>query len=326
VRKVLLDRPLHEEAMKKLSESTQLIEVYDFDFERLREEIKNADGVICSAAFKIGRQEIASAANLRVIGRPGVGYDNVDIKAATEAGIPVVYVPDGPTESVAEHVTCFMFMLAKKIRVVEGALRERGDFGIRSKVTGIELFGKNMGIIGAGRIGKRVAEIAKRAFSMKIIIYDPFVKDLGDFLDGDYELTYELESLLKRADVISVHIPLNKETEGFIGREQFEMMKRTAIFINTSRGRVVKERDLIDVLREGRIWGAGLDVFEKEPPDPDNPLFELDNVVVTPHLSSFTDGGKLKMGMGVVKGVLDVFEGRFPEYIVNPEVWEKRRR
>jgi D-3-phosphoglycerate dehydrogenase len=324
--KILLDRPLHKEALNLLKKNVEVIEIYYNDTEKLIKNLTGVEGVICSAVFKIGKKEIENSKNLKVIGRPGVGYDNVDISAATNAGIPVVYAPDGPTESVAEHVFGLTIMLAKKINVVEKALRARGDFLIRTRVTGMELYGKTIGLIGAGRIGKRVAEIAKKAFNMKIIIFDPYLSDCKDFLNGEFSRMENLSELLKNSDVISVHIPFNKKTEKFIGEKEIDLMKSTAIFINTSRGGVVDEKALITALKNGKIAGAGLDVFEKEPPDPDNPLFKLENTVVTPHLSSFTDEGKLKMGMDVVKGALDVLEGRKPQFIVNPGVWDNRKK
>jgi len=324
--KILLDRPLHKEALNLLKKNVEVIEIYNNDTKTLAKNLREVEGVICSAVFKIGKKEIENSENLKVVGRPGVGYDNVDISAATNMGIPVVYAPDGPTESVAEHVFGMMIMLAKKINVVEKALRAKGDFLIRTKVTGMELYGKTIGLIGAGRIGKRVAEIAKKAFNMNIIIFDPYLSDCKDFLNGEFSQVENLSELLRKSDVISIHIPFNKNTEKFIGEKEFDLMKNTAIFINTSRGGVVDEKALVAALKNGKIAGAGLDVFEKEPPDPDNPLFKLENTVVTPHLSSFTDEGKLKMGMDVVKGALDVLGGRKPRFIVNPEVWDSRRK
>ena len=325
MKKVLIDRPLHEKALSELEEYAEVIKIFNNDKKELQDALKIADAVICSAALKMTEEMISIAENLKVIGRPGVGYDSVDVSYATRMGIPVVYAPDGPTESVAEHVTGFMIMLAKKIEIVERALKINGDFGIRTRVTGMELQGKVLGLIGAGRIGKRTAEIAKSGLGMEIMIFDPYFKD-DNFLGGDFTLASEINELLEKADVVSVHIPHSKETEKIIGEREFNLMKKNAIFINTSRGKVVDERALIEALKNKEIQSAGLDVFEKEPPDPDNPLFKMENVVATPHLSSFTDDGKMKMGVTVVKGVIDVLENVCPEFIVNGEVWEKRKK
>jgi len=326
MKRVLIDRPLHKKALAELESYAEVVKIYNNDKKALKDSIKTVDAVICSVALKMTEEMISIAKNLRVIGRPGVGYDSVDIKAATKEGIPVVYAPNGPTESVAEHVIAFMLMLAKKIEFVERALRKDGDFGIRTRVTGMELKGKTLGLIGAGRIGKRVGEIAGAGLGMKIHIYDPFFDKDTDLLKGNFTLVADLNELLETSDVISLHIPYTEDTEKFIGKQEFKRMKKEAIFINTARGKIVDEQALIEALKNGEIQSAGLDVYEKEPPDPDNPLFKLDNTVVTPHLSSFTDDGKMKMGMAVVKGVIDVLEGNYPEFIVNSEVWNKRRK
>jgi len=323
--KILIDRPLHKDAFKLLSENAEVIEIYDDNREKIVQALETVDGVICSAALRMGKQEISIGRNLKVIGRPGVGYDSVDIEAATAAGIPVVYTPDGPTESVAEHVIAMMLILAKKINIVEKSLRNKGDFGIRTRVTGIELQGKTLGLIGAGRIGKRTAEIAASGLGMNILIYDPYAKIDNTTNSWNFTQVNDVRTLLEKADVVSIHIPFTEKTKNFMGEEEFNTMKKTAFFINTARGGVVDEAALIKALNEGVIAGAGLDVYEKEPTDPDNPLFFMDNTVVTPHLSSFTDDGKRKMGVTVVKGTLDVLSGNHPEFIVNSEVWEKRR-
>jgi D-3-phosphoglycerate dehydrogenase len=322
--KILIDRPLHKDAFKLLSENAEIIEIYDDNREKIVTALETVDGVICSAALRMGKEEIDLGKNLKVIGRPGVGYDSVDIEAATAAGIPVVYTPDGPTESVAEHVIGMMLILAKKINIVEKQLREKGDFGIRTRVTGMELQGKTLGLIGAGRIGKRTAEIADAGLGMNILIYDPYFKS-DPAIKWKFAQVSDLKTLLEKADVVSIHIPFTEKTKKFMGAEEFKTMKKTAFFINTARGGVADETALIRALDEGWIAGAGLDVYEKEPPDPDNPLFSMENTVVTPHLSSFTDDGKRKMGVTVVQGELDVLSGKYPEFIVNPEVWERRR-
>lgn len=326
MKRVLIDRPLHKKVLAELEKYAEVVKIYNDDKKALEDSIRTVDAVICSAALKMTEEIISLAKNLKAIGRPGVGYDSVDIKAATKKGIPVVYAPDGPTESVAEHVIGFMIMLAKKLTLVERALKEDGDFGIRTRITGMELKGKVLGLVGAGRIGKRVAEIAGPGLGMEIQIYDPFFDKNTDFLNGRYTLVADLNELLETSDVISIHIPYTKDTEKFIGKQEFKRMKKEAIFINTARGKVVDEQALIEALKNGEIQSAGLDVYEKEPPDPDNPLFKLDNTVTTPHLSSFTDDGKMKMGMIVVKGIIDVLEGNYPDFIVNGDVWKKRRR
>ncbi len=324
--KILIDRPLHKDALKLLSDNAEVIGIYDDNREKIVKALETVDGIICSAALRMGKEEITIGRNLKVIGRPGVGYGSVDIEIATAAGIPVVYAPDGPTESVAEHVIGLMLILAKKINIVEKHLRNKGDFRIPTRVIGMELQGKTLGLIGAGRIGKRTAEIAGAGLGMNILIYDPYVKIDNTTINWDCTQVNNLKTLLEKADVVSIHTPFTEKTRNFMGQEEFKTMKKTAFFINTARGGVVDEAALVRALDEGLIAGAGLDVFEKESTDPDNPLFFMENTVVTPHVSSFTDEGKRKMGVTVVQGELDVLAGNYPEFIVNPEAWEKRRK
>ncbi len=322
--KVLVDRPLHKEAYDLLSKNAEIIEIYDDDYSKLEKALKVADGVICSAALKMKDYEISIGENLRVIGRPGVGYDSVDVDAASKRGIPLVYTPDGPTESVAEHVVMMMLMAAKKVNCVQPPLKESGDFGVRTRVTGMELQGKILGLAGFGRIGRRTGEIASAGLGMKVLVFDPYINKAD--LPADYELVENLTALASASDIISLHMPYSESTHKIFGSKEFTAMKPEGIFINTARGAVVDEEALIDALEAGSIGGAGLDVYTKEPPEKDNRLFGFENVIATPHLSSFTHDGKRKMGVMVVRGVLDVLAGKEPEFMVNRGIWEKRRK
>lgn len=302
--KVLVDRPLHKEAFKLLSENAEVVEIYNDDRKEIDKALREVSGVICSAALKMREHEISIAENLKVIGRPGVGYDSVDVAAASRYGIPLVYTPDGPTESVAEHVILLMLMCTKRINTVQKALKENGDFGIRTRVTGTEVQNKTLGLIGFGRIGQRTGEIAAAGLGMKVIVYDPYITV------KDFKQVSSLDELLTGSDVVSIHIPFSDATAKLMGKREFSLMKKSAYFINTARGGVVDEEALIEALEKEEIAGAGLDVYTQEPPERDNRLFTFENVVATPHLSSFTDDGKRKMGVGVVRGVLDVLSGK----------------
>jgi len=323
--KILIDRPIHEEALSLLSKHAEVVAIFDDDRAKLEKALKEVDGVICSAALKMRETEIAMGTRIKVIGRPGVGYDSVDVGSCSSHGIPLVYTPDGPTESVAEHVIAMVLMAAKQISLVQKALKERGDFGIRNKVTGMEVQGKTLGLAGFGRIGRRTAEIAVKGLGMKALVFDPYLKGKPD-TGFEYGVAGSLVELAKAADFLSIHVPYSSETDKMIGGKIFAAMKKTATLINTSRGGVIDEAAMIEALRSGTIAGAGLDVFEKEPPEKDNPLLAMENVIVTPHLSSFTEDGKRKMGVAVVEGVLDVLAGRKPQFMVNGEIWEKRRK
>lgn len=324
MKRVLIDRPLHPDALKLLSENAEVIEIFNDNKEAINAALKIADGVICSAALKMRKPEISMSGNLKVIGRPGVGYDSVDVEESSKHNIPLVYTPDGPTESVAEHVIALMLMCTKSINLVQKALKVDGDFGIRTKVTGIEVQGKTMGLVGFGRIGQRVGEIAALGFGMKVVVFDPYLNEKTVSFPK-YEKLETLNELLEISDVVSLHIPFMETTADLFGVDEFRRMKNTAFLINTARGGVVNENALINAIESKEIAGAGLDVYAQEPPEKDNRLFSFDNVITTPHLSSFTYDGKRKMGLGVVQGVLDVLNGKKPEFLVNGEIWNQRR-
>ncbi len=323
MKSVLLDSPIHGDALTLLEREVEVLCFYEASLEELRQALAGTNGAIVSSRFPIRRNEMEAAPRLEVVGRPGAGVDSVDVWAATEMGIPVVYTPEGPTESVVEHALGFMLMLAKQMRSADAAVRG-GDFAFRTRVQGTELWGKTLGIIGGGRIGSRLASVCSSGFDMRVLLYDPYLTPAQATACGG-ALCSSLEQVLRESDFVSIHTPLTPETRGAIGAQEVSWMKPTAFLVNTSRGPVVDESALIKALQEGRIAGAGLDVFEKEPPDPDSPLFELDNVVLSPHMASFTDEGRYRMGVTVAEQVLQVLRGECPRYLANPDVWEQRR-
>jgi D-3-phosphoglycerate dehydrogenase len=323
MKRVLLDSPIHPQALAVLEKDAAPLLKFEASLAELRQVLPQVHAAIVSTRFPITAGEVQSAERLEVIGRPGAGVDSVDVEAATEAGIPVVYTPDGPTESVAEHALCFMLMLSKQMLHADAAVRD-GDFQFRTRVHGRELYGKTLGIIGGGHIGSRVAAICRSAFEMKVLIYDPYIgADQARECGG--ELCSEIDELMASSDVVSIHTPLTADTRGLVGAKQLNAMKPSAFLVNTSRGPVVDEPALIEALREGRIAGAALDVFEQEPPDSDCELLTMPNVALSPHMASFTDEGRYRMGMGVVQQVLEVLQGERPRFLANPAVWEHRR-
>jgi phosphoglycerate dehydrogenase-like enzyme len=266
-----------------------------------------------------------SAPSLLVIGRYGAGIDNIDVAAATVRGLPVVYAPFGPTESTAEHAVLLIMATARRLPFFERAAR-RVDFGLQSRpeLMGMELEGKILGVVGYGRIGQRVAEICRDGLHMQVRAYDPFQEPKTIAACGDACVT-DLMALARAVDVLTVHSPFTSDTRHLISREVLRAMKPGALLVNTSRGPVVDEEALIEALQDGHLGGAGLDVFDPEPPLADNPLLQLDNVVVTPHIGSFTEDGRRRMGMAAAHGVVDVLSGQYPKHLANPEVWERRR-
>jgi D-3-phosphoglycerate dehydrogenase len=259
---------------------------------------------------------INAAPKLKVIGRHGVGYDNIDIVAAAKRGIPVVYAPGSNDISVAEHAVSLMAGLSKALTQADKALKERGDYQFRMAVKTTEMFGKTVGVIGLGSIGRKVAAICKNGFNMNVIAYDKFVQSSVAEQMG-IKMVDDILSLMAAADFVTVHVPYNTETFHLIGEKEFAVMKKTAFFINTSRGPVVDEAALINALQENRFRGAGLDVFEVEPTLPDNPLFSMDNVIVTPHMAAHTEEGLIRMATVAAQGVLDVLNGRTPQFVAN---------
>ncbi len=260
---------------------------------------------------------------LKVVARTGMGLDNIVVPAATERGILVTNTPDAPTESTAEHAVALLLSLSK--RVVVGDRSLRGASVVPADLMGTELRGRVLGVVGLGRIGRRVAEICGKGLGMRVAAYDPYV-EAGVANSLGVEMIGSLEALLSQADVVTLHTSLTPETQHLIGEQELRWMKPGAYLINVSRGGVVDEGALVQVLQEGHLAGAGLDVFASEPPAPDNPLLNLPGVpiVATPHMGSRTRRGVRAMHEGAADQVLQILRGERPDFLVNPEVWPGR--
>ncbi len=263
--------------------------------------------------------------DLLVLARHGVGLDNVDLAAATERGVFILYTPQAMITAVAEHAVAFMLGLAKSVKRGDVALKE-DKYHTRDLLGAVDLHGKTLGVIGCGRIGSRVSLMCAHGLGMNIITYDPYISDEQARLAGAVRKP-TLAEVLQAADVVTMHTPLNAETRHMIGSAQLAMMKPTAYLINTSRGPVVDEPSLVAALSAGTIAGAGLDVFEKEPTTPDNPLFAMPNVMCTPHSAGSSLECMQRIATTVAKGILAVFHGERPDAacMANPDVWEQRR-
>jgi D-3-phosphoglycerate dehydrogenase len=240
--------------------------------------------------------------------------DNVDIEAATEKKILVCNLPRANNLSVCEHAISLIMTCAKQLEYMEDGVRQ-GNWKARNAGTPVEIEGKTLGVVGMGHIGSLVAKKCHDGLGMKILAYDPYVVE--KFKDYDYRFCGSLEELFKQADFVTLHCPNIPETKGMVTRELLFAMKPSAYIINTARGGVIVEKALIDVLKENRIAGAGLDVFEKEPPDADNPLLNMVNVVVTPHSAALTKEASVRMSVEAAKAVDDYFSGKMPDYIYN---------
>lgn len=278
----------------------ELIERPGLKGEELARAIGDADAVIVRSAVKIPREALVYADRLKVIGRAGVGVDTIDVDAATERGIAVLNAPAGNTISATELTFALLLALVRRVAAADRSMKnggwERGKFG------GVELYGKTLGLIGAGRIGGEVARRA-RAFGMRVIVYDPFLNE-ERARALDVELA-SLDDVLRRADALSLHVPLTEQTAGLIGDEQLRLVKPGLVIVNASRGGVIAEASLMRALQEKRIAGAALDVFETEPLPKDHPLRTLENVVLTPHLGASTEEAQQNVAVEIAEAVRD---------------------
>jgi len=299
--KVLISDPISEEGIQIL-ENSGLEVTYrpGLPYEELLEIIPEYDALIIRSATKVTREVIERANNLKVIGRAGTGLDNVDLQAANEKGIVVMNVPGGNTLSAAEHTLALLFALARKIPQAVSSLKS-GKWE-KKKFMGVELNNKVLGIIGLGRIGSIVADRAI-GLKMRVIAYDPYVSP--DTAEKKGVELVSLEDLYRRADFITIHTPLTKETYHLIDEKAFSMMKDGVYIINCARGGIIDEEALYRAMISGKVAGAALDVFEKEPVDPDHPLLSLDNFIGTPHLGASTVEAQKIVAIEIAKQIAD---------------------
>ncbi|MFL5778430.1 MAG: phosphoglycerate dehydrogenase [Chloroflexota bacterium] len=269
------------------------------------------DALVVRSQVQVDAELIAAGSRLVVIGRAGVGVDNVDLDAATRAGITVVNAPTGNTIAAAEHTLALLYGLARRIAAADASVR-RGEWN-RSAFTGLELRGRTLGIIGLGKIGQAIAARA-RAMEMTVLAVDPYVTNEQAANHG-VELV-ELDALLERSDVVSVHVPLTRSTRRLIGKSALAKMKPTALLLNVARGGIVDEEAVATALRDGRLAGAAIDVFEQEPPA-GSPLLDAPNTLLTPHLGASTAEAQVLVAEEIAGQVLDVLDGRSARYAVN---------
>ncbi len=291
--------------------------------EELLEAVKDIDALYCTLNERVDRELMDSAPKLRVVGTISVGVDHIDIDYATKKGIYVVHTPGVLTDTTADFAWALLMATARRVVEADRMIR-RGGWDIPWAPTmflGHDVHGKTLGIIGLGRIGSAVAKRAK-GFDMKVLYYDIIRrKDLEEKLGIVFA---EMDEILRRADFVSIHVPLTPKTRGLIGERELKLMKPTAVLINTSRGPVVKEEALVKALKEGWIAAAGLDVFEKEPLPKDSPLLELENIVLTPHIASASHDTRGRMAEYAAEGIVKVLKGVEPENLYNKEVLKVR--
>ncbi len=280
--------------------------------------LKQADAILCGNDLVVNDEVLDMAPGVKAIAKMGAGLDTVDIDAATRHDAIVFHTPGANNQAVADHTFALMLNVARKIIYCDQSLREKR--WEHTKIMGLEIWQKTLGLIGLGAIGRCVALRAK-GFQMKVVAYDPFWPEAFATEQGIEKV--EIEELLRVSDIISIHVPLIPATKWMINAKTLGLMKPSAIMINAARGGIVNEADLYDALKNNVIAGAGLDVFENEPPS-DSPLLELDNVVLTPHTAAFTFEGMNNMSVGVVEQLIEYYQGGKPVHIVNPEVFDRQ--
>jgi D-3-phosphoglycerate dehydrogenase len=314
LKKVLLAEPIDEAGMKVLRGKVDIVMSPDPSGESVGQLLKEVQGLIVRTATKVSRSMIESAPRLEVISRTGGGLDNVDIEAATGHSVVVCGVKGPQDRFVAEHAVSLIMALAKQIFYLDKEVR-KGNFKSRYDYRPMGLAGKRVGVMGLGRIGRIVAEMCHH-LGMEVWGYDPYLNARDLRLPG-LVFTKEREEILKTSDFLSLHVPLSRETQGLVGKKELDLMKPTAFLINTSRGEIIDEPALIEALQEGKIAGAGLDVFAKEPPEPSHPFFQMENVILTPHTGALTKDAVAQLAEGAAQNILDVLEGRKPSYSAN---------
>ena len=268
--------------------------------------------------FHVDADLLRRAESLLIVSSNGAGFDPVDFGACTAAGVLVVNQSGGNANSVAEHALGMLLTLSKRIIEADRALRRDRNVN-RNALIGNEAQGETIGIVGLGNVGRRIAELCRGLLRMNVLAYDPYLSASEMALRGGEKV--ELEDLLRRSDYVSISCPLTRDSRGMIGAREFAMMRPHAFFITTARGFIHDEAALLEAMREKRIAGAGLDVWSTEPPPPEHPLLQFDNVLASPHTAGVTKEARENMGRIAAEQILDAFDGKRPPRIINPEVW-----
>src|ERR671923_1361052 len=324
-KRVLLLNPPQDKSGEAILESeVEIVRLSNPDRETLLRSIKGIHGLI-AGGMKVTADVLAQADALEVVATPSAGYDHIDIDACTERGIPVVNNTGLNAVSVAEHTIGLMVGLAKAIPLTHQLLRTNGwqtRIPYSWEQIGFELDGRAIGIVGVGNVGSRLAQRVRAAFNMTVLGYDPYVSREKMQECGAIKVD-RLDDMLPQVDFLSIHAPHTKETFHIVGAPQLAKMKPTAYLMNCARGPLVDEQALVEALRNKVIAGAALDVFEPEPSRDDNPLYQMPNVIVTPHLAGVTREARKRMVIGAVEQTLQVLRGERPPRMVNPETWDQ---
>jgi D-3-phosphoglycerate dehydrogenase / 2-oxoglutarate reductase len=314
--RIISTAPIDQIAIDILGQVAEVEIAASPDEKTVLDMVDGAVGIVCRGEGRVTARLIEAAPALRVIGRPGAGFDAVDVAKATARGIPVIYAPVG-SFAVAEGALALLLALVKKV-VLCDTLVKSGQWNKRYEISTRDMTGCTLGIIGLGRIGSHLARLVQ-PFEMTVLGYDPIVNEVQLRIEGVKPVS--LEELLARSDFISVHVPLNEETQGLINRRTVALMKPGAMLINTARGGVVESLDVLaEALESGRLGAVALDVFPAEPPDTSHPIFRHPNFVCAPHLAGVSEIAMDRIYRSMASDMVAVLEGRQPKYCVNPAV------
>lgn len=304
--KILITETIHEVGINYLKAAGHQLVFADRDMDVIRWEIQDCDAVVVRIV-DLPRELLETARALKIISKHGVGVDNIDLEYCKSRGIAVTITPNANALSVAEHAFALMMALSKNLIPVSEEYREKG-FSAKNHAPGVELTGKTLGVIGAGHIGMQLIHMCQKGFGMNVIVYDPYLTEVPEGV----EQSPTLEKLLQEADFVSLHCVLNDETRKMIDRKRLGEMKPSAFLINCARGPIVDEEALIEALQSGKIAGAGLDVTDPEPLDADSPLFQMENVIVTPHYAPTTLEASIRVSRIAAENAHAYLSGREP--------------
>ena len=320
---VLLPEPIEEEARALLEQGgLKLLASPDKKPESVAALMPQAEAIVLRTGIRLSAELLQLGARLATVSRTGAGFDNVDLAAATAQGAIVTSSIGANTHTVAEHALALILALAKQLPLLDRETRA-GNFRARYEYRPRDLRGAVLGVIGFGRIGREVARACASSLGMSVLVFDPYFQPREE--DRSWAGFCGLEDLLARADVVSVHVPLTPETRGLLDAPRLARMKKGALIVNTSRGGLIDEQALARALESGQIGGAGIDVFEREPPEAGNPLLAAAGAILTPHAAALTRDCVVRMAVLAAQRVLDVLDGFLPENVANPEVLQQER-
>lgn len=315
MKKVLLTQPIRPIGMEILASEAEVVVAPDRREETILKMVGDVDALI-NRTTMIGKEIIEKGDKLQVIGSHGVGFNLIDVDTATKKGKFVVNTPGANSQAVAEFVVTMMLALTRKLIASDYVQRVERRFDKRDQLTGNDLFQKTVSIIGMGQIGRKLAKICAAGFDMKVVGYDPYVAK-EDMAAMGVTKSDSIDTLFREGDFVSVNCPYTKKVEGLVDKTKFALMKPGAFLINCGRAEIVNQQDFIDALKTKRIAGAAIDVFWEEPPRKDSPVFDLPNLIATPHMASFTNQSSDLVSKTVATDILRVLRGERPLNLVN---------